>query len=125
MKEQGVVPGQKDEPTEERKNAERNGEGAMQARQAKTAGAQQHKAPEMGPKGDTQAIRAEQQETLEEFKKAAEKGDADALFWMGRCYEKGQGVVASKSEALKYYQKCAACPAQGKSGVYLVGCVVV
>jgi TPR repeat protein len=39
------------------------------------------------------------------YKKAAEKGNVDAQFRLGYCYEQGRGVKGSYGEAIKWYKK--------------------
>ncbi len=47
------------------------------------------------------------------YRKAAEHGDAEAQFELGRCYAKGNGVSKDMSEATKWYRKAAE---QGHAG---------
>ena len=42
-----------------------------------------------------------------DLRKAAERGDADEQYNLGRCYGKGQGVPQSYTEAAKWYRKAA------------------
>jgi anti-anti-sigma factor len=52
-------------------------------------------------------------ESAEQYRAAAERGDAAACFGLGRCYEEGHGVEQEFSQALKWYQAAAD---QGHSG---------
>ena len=45
---------------------------------------------------------------LERIKKAADSGDSEAMFRLGRAFEKGLGVDADLLEACKWYQEAAA-----------------
>lgn len=45
---------------------------------------------------------------LDEFRKPAERGNADAQFTVGLMYAEGQGVTRSYAEAAKWYEKAAA-----------------
>ncbi|MCX5617952.1 hypothetical protein NQF86_04625 [Bombella sp. TMW 2.2543] len=36
--------------------------------------------------------------------KAAEQGDADAQYWVGKAYHKGRGVSSDREKALYYYK---------------------
>jgi tetratricopeptide repeat protein len=42
-----------------------------------------------------------------EFKKAADKGDITAQYWLAYCYEHGLGISKSISEAVDWYQESA------------------
>ena len=44
---------------------------------------------------------------LERFKKAAESGDREAMFWLGRTFENGFGVDVDLLEAFKWYREAA------------------
>src|SRR4029077_1097722 len=44
---------------------------------------------------------------FDEFKQAAEKGDARAQFYLGEAYNKGRGVVQDYAEAMTWYSKAA------------------
>jgi len=44
---------------------------------------------------------------IEEYRKAAQQGNADAKCKLGVCYAMGQGVVKDDSEAIKWYRKAA------------------
>ena len=44
---------------------------------------------------------------LKWFRKAAEQGNANAMRYLGRMYENGQGVAQDYSEAARWYQKAA------------------
>ena len=46
-------------------------------------------------------------EAAECFRKAAEQGHAEAQYNLGICYEDGDGVEWSYTEALKWYSKAA------------------
>ena len=46
-------------------------------------------------------------EAAECFRKAAEQGHAEAQFNLGICYEDGDGVEWSYTEAIKWYSKAA------------------
>ncbi len=39
------------------------------------------------------------------FLKAADEGDRDGMFYLGKAYENGHGVEKSRDEAIKWYQK--------------------
>ena len=41
------------------------------------------------------------------LRKDAERGDADAQWFLGYCYEKGKGVAKDYTEAVKWYRKSA------------------
>ena len=41
------------------------------------------------------------------FQKAAEKGDAEAQFYVGECYERGRGVKKDEVEAMEWYHQSA------------------
>ena len=41
------------------------------------------------------------------FRKAAEQGGADAQFFLGVMYAKGEGVLEDDAEAVKWYRKAA------------------
>ena len=45
---------------------------------------------------------------FQEYKAAAERGDANAQFNLGLCYDKGKGVAKNSAEAVKWYSKAAA-----------------
>ena len=45
---------------------------------------------------------------IDELKKRAEQGNADAQYQLGLCYEKGQGVKQSPKKAQEWYGKAAA-----------------
>lgn len=45
------------------------------------------------------------QKAMEYFQNAAEKGDAEALFYIGRLYMNGNGVDQSYEKALEYFQR--------------------
>jgi len=47
------------------------------------------------------------QNNLEILKSAAEEGDVEAQFKLGRCYYYGEGVEQDKAEAVKWYRKAA------------------
>ena len=44
---------------------------------------------------------------LQEFKKAAEQGDAYAQFYLGMIYDNGEGVPEDDKEAVKWYRLAA------------------
>ena len=46
-------------------------------------------------------------EKAEDFREAAERGDAEAQFALGRCYEEGRGVAQDFAEAFAWYEKAA------------------
>ena len=46
-------------------------------------------------------------EAVNWFTRAAEKGNADAMFWLGLCCEFGRGVPADQAKAFAWYQKAA------------------
>ena len=41
------------------------------------------------------------------YEKAAKQGNKEAEFWVGRCYDRGDGVQKNRREAVKWYQKAA------------------
>ncbi len=41
------------------------------------------------------------------FTQAAEKGNVDAMFWLGLCHMWGEGVATNKTEACNWYRKAA------------------
>lgn len=45
---------------------------------------------------------------MEEFSYLADEGNASALYYMGKIYDDGKGVVQDKQRAFSYYQKAAA-----------------
>jgi len=51
--------------------------------------------------------RVADKEAANRFRKAADKGDADAMSNLGSMYENGQGVRKDRTEALKWYRKAA------------------
>ena len=51
--------------------------------------------------------RADYQKAVEMFRKAADFGLPDAQHYLGKCYEKGQGVAKDPAEAVKWYRKAA------------------
>ena len=64
------------------------------------------------------------EEAVKWYTKAAEQGDADAQYKLGRCYYEGKGVEEDKEEAVKWYTKAAEqgnADAQYKLGEYY-GC---
>ncbi len=44
-------------------------------------------------------------EAFKAFKSAADKGDAASMYYLGRMYEEGDGVVMNGNEAFGYYEK--------------------
>ena len=46
-------------------------------------------------------------ESFEATKKAAERGDANAQFFLGDMYDNGRGVSENDAEAVKWYRKAA------------------
>ncbi len=46
-------------------------------------------------------------DTISDYRKAAEQGDATAQANLGWCYENGEGVEKNMSEAVKWYRKAA------------------
>ena len=46
-------------------------------------------------------------EAIKYFQKAAEKGNANAQYNLGSCYEYGKGVSVDYTEAVKWYRKAA------------------
>jgi TPR repeat protein len=52
-------------------------------------------------------------EAVKWYRKAAEKGYADAQFSLGQCYRRGEGVPQDYAEAVKWYRKAAE---QGDAG---------
>jgi TPR repeat protein len=57
-------------------------------------------------KGDTQSVSPQQGLAL--LKEAAAQGNRDALFELGKAYEKGIGVTPNRSVATGYYREAAA-----------------
>ena len=47
------------------------------------------------------------EEEFEKIKQLAESGDANAMFYLGLCYDEGQGVVQDAAQAVHWYQKAA------------------
>ena len=46
------------------------------------------------------------QEAVKWFRKAADLGgDAEAMWYLGQCYEKGEGVEKSIEKAVSWYKK--------------------
>ena len=45
--------------------------------------------------------------TIQNLRKAAEQGDAEAQFSLGSCYDEGEGVRVDKSLAVKWYRMAA------------------
>ena len=45
--------------------------------------------------------------TIQNLRKAAEQGDAEAQFSLGSCYDEGEGVRVDKSLAVKWYRRAA------------------
>jgi TPR repeat protein len=52
-------------------------------------------------------IKQSAETTLEQLREAAEQGDADAQYKLGRCYDDGTGVLKNLIEAFKWYYKAA------------------
>ena len=48
-----------------------------------------------------------EEKAAEWFRKAAEKGNADAMFCLGHCYADGYGVEKDNNEAVKWFRKAA------------------
>jgi len=46
-------------------------------------------------------------EAAEQYREAAEEGDAEAMINLGWCYRYGQGVEQDEKEAVKWYRKAA------------------
>ena len=44
---------------------------------------------------------------FEWYKRAAELGDADAMFNLGLCFEDGRGVAKDEAKAFKLYKRAA------------------
>lgn len=44
---------------------------------------------------------------IKRFRKAAEQGNIDAQFTLGKCYYNGYGVTQSYTDAVKWYRKAA------------------
>lgn len=61
--------------------------------------------------GDPQALAAYQannyKEAMRLYKPLAEQGDPEAQYYVGRMYEKGQGVKKDYDEMVKWYRKSA------------------
>ena len=47
------------------------------------------------------------EDKTEQWRKAAERGDAEAQYWLGRCYYFGEGVAWDRAEAVKWFRKAA------------------
>ena len=47
------------------------------------------------------------EERAEQWRKAAEQGDAEAQYELGHCYHYGYGVTEDKTEAVKWYRMAA------------------
>lgn len=60
-----------------------------------------------GQKGDYFTSKQDYGKAVECFRRAVEKGDARALYYLGLCYEEGQGVPQDKEKAIKLYRKAA------------------
>jgi TPR repeat protein len=56
---------------------------------------------------DGQGVGKDHREAAKWFRKAADRGFAEAQCWLGFCYEGGQGVTADAVEAAKWYHKAA------------------
>ena len=46
-------------------------------------------------------------EAVKWFRKAADKGHAEAQFNLGGCYKRGEGVAKDLTEAARWYRKAA------------------
>ena len=46
-------------------------------------------------------------EAVKWFRKAAEQGEYISHYYLGLCYENGEGVPQDKAEAVKWYRKAA------------------
>ena len=44
-------------------------------------------------------------EAVHWYRKAADQGDAEAQFYLGVCYDNGQGVPKDETEAVKWYRR--------------------
>ncbi len=53
------------------------------------------------------SIRLGYTEAVKWYRKAAEQGDADAQYQLGKCYDYGRGVTQDFTEAVKWYRKAA------------------
>ncbi len=60
---------------------------------------------------------------LPEIEKAAEAGDADACFIMGRCYEIGVCKEQNMKIAIDYYEKAASLG--NSDGMFNLGCIYI
>ena len=58
-----------------------------------------------GQKGDFFNATQDYKKAVKYFRKAIEKGNADAKYFLGRCYEGGLGVQQDYEEAVKWYRK--------------------
>ena len=47
------------------------------------------------------------EDKAEQWRKAAEQGDAEAQYELGHCYHYGYGVTEDKAEAVKWWRKAA------------------
>lgn len=61
------------------------------------------------------------QKAAKEFRKAAERGDANAQFNLGECYSLGLGVSKNDVEATEWYAKAAE-QGHARAQCYLGGC---
>ena len=58
-----------------------------------------------GQKGDYFTSKQDYEKAVECFRRAVEKGDARAQFYLGLCYEEGQGVPQDYREAVRWYRR--------------------
>lgn len=56
----------------------------------------------------TDSVEVDNNKAFELFSKSAEKGDSEAGYWLGFCYENGCGVVKDEQMAFKAYKRSAA-----------------
>ena len=52
-------------------------------------------------------MKKDQEKTVQRYREAAEQGDAEAQYNLGKCYDNGDGVKEDKKEAAKWYRKAA------------------
>lgn len=64
-------------------------------------------AEELNKQGDMYYDKKEYEKAAQLYKKAAEQGYALAQHYLGWCYDKGEGVLQNRVEAVKWYRKAA------------------
>ena len=52
-------------------------------------------------------VATDQVEAVKWYHKAAEQGDAEAQWHLGRCYRRGNGVAQDEAETAKWYRMAA------------------